>query len=220
MNAWNKIRIAFVEDQPVVRKSVCDFLNSNPSLQVVCETDNGNELLAYLEQTIPPPNVCILDITMPKMDGLTLLKKIRKAKKTWSKIPCLIYSMHDNYPTVIKAIHFGANGYLSKTKYGFDELLKAIFDIKVSGYAYTLDADVTLFEDVLGNKIEVPILSEQLRVFIKYAGTELSYSEIAMAMNISEKTVETYRSRCFKKLRVSNRAALTIQGIKLGIINI
>lgn len=219
MNAWNKIRIAYVEDQPVVRRAVCNFLNTHPALKVVCDTDSGHELLSFLDNTIPTPNLCILDITIPKMDGISLLEKIRKSKKTWSKIPCLIYSMHNNQPTILQAIRFGVNGYISKN-YGFDELLKAIFDIIDSGFAYTPDADPSLFEDVLNRKIEVPLLSEQLRVFIRYAGTELSYSEIAKAMKISDKTVETYRSRCFKRLNVTNRAGLTLQGIKLGIINI
>ncbi len=216
MNIWNKIRIAYVEDQPGMRNAVCSFLNSNPDVTVVFDTDNGNELLTYMQQHVPLPSICIIDISMPKMDGLTLLAMIRK---TWRKLPCLIYSMHSNEQTILKAIHLGTNGYLSK-KYGYDELFKAVLSIINTGIAYTPDADSRMFEMVTSQTIKVPLLSERERLFIRLAGSELSYMQIAVAMEISEKTVDNYRSKCFKKLNVTTRVGLTLQAIKLGIIHI
>ncbi|SFH37798.1 response regulator transcription factor [Pedobacter insulae] len=216
MNLWNTIRIAYVEDQTGVRNSVCRFLNAQADTEVTYDTDSGKELLMHLQHVVPLPTICILDISMPEMDGLTLLKKIRNK---WSKLPCLIYSMHQGELTIAKAIHLGANGYFSK-RHSYEELYQAVKDIVSNGVAYSKDADSTMFEQVLNNEIEVPNLSDREMIFIKYAGSELSYSEIATAMQISDKTVETYRSRCFSKLNVASRVGLAIKGIELGIINI
>ncbi|WEK21351.1 MAG: response regulator transcription factor [Candidatus Pedobacter colombiensis] len=217
MNLWNSTRIAYVEDQKGVRESVCDFLDSKGNTHVIYSTDNGNDLINYLHETVPLPNICIIDISMPKMDGLTLLKKIRK---TFGKsLPCLIYTMHHNEQTIMKALHLGANGYLSK-QYGYEELYQAVVAIATTGFAYTKDADVNMFESIMNHKTKVFNLSEKERQFIKHAGSDLSYPEIARLMNISAKTVENYRSKCFKKLNVSTRVGLTLEAIKLGIINI
>lgn len=199
-----------------MRQGVSDFFRTQSNVSVVFATDNGNELLNFLDTSFPQPNVCILDISMPKMDGLTLLETIKKTKR---KQPCLIYSMQTSMSTIAKAIALGANGYLTKN-FGFEELHRSVIAIAEHGYAYTDDADQYLFDLVERHEIDVPTLSERERLFIKLAATELSYDDIAGQMRISTNSLKNYRVRCYKKLNVTTRSGLVLQAIRLGIITI
>ena len=211
-----QIKVVYAEDQLGVRKSVCEFLNEHENMEVVFDTDDGKQLINYLRRTIPVPSICILDITMPEMDGITLLKKIRK---TWPKLPCLIYSMHRSTTTIAKAIYMGANGYLSK-QHDYDALYQAVTDIITNGIAYTKDAGEDLFKKVRNNEIEVPVLTERERSFLELVATECTYQEIAQRMGVAYTTVKGYRETCFKKLNVNSRATLVLKSVRLGIINI
>ncbi len=215
MNLAKQIKVVYVEDQLGVRKSICDFLNGFENIEVAFDTDSGSELMTYLKQNPPLPSICILDITMPEMDGLTILKRIQKK----SKIPCLIYSMHRDEYTITEAIHHGASGYLSK-QYDYNALYKAVIEIINNGIAYTNDADSRMFDKVRNQEVEIFTITDREREWIQYAGTEHSYQGIAHLMGISYNTGEGYRSKCFKKLNVNNRATLVVKAIRLGIINI
>lgn len=150
------------------------------------------------------------------MDGLTILKNIREKS---TKLPCLIYSQHDTEDSISAAIQIGANGYVSKN-FGYEYLLEAIKSIVSTGIAYTDDAGRNLFERVLNNEIEVPILSDREKEFIRHAGTDLSLPKIAALMGISHNTCKNVCERCFRKLKVTTRVGLTLKAIRLGIINI
>lgn len=211
-----QIKIAYVEDHLGIRKSVCDFLNGHENVEVIFDTDDGKELINFLKRNLPMPTVCILDITMPEMDGITLLQKIRRR---WSKLPCMIYTRHRTTLTIGNAIHLGANGYLTKN-YGYAELYQAILDIAATGEAYTNDVSKELFEKVRNHEIEVPLLTKRERLFLEQIGTDYTYHEIAALMGVSYSTVKGYRETCFGKLKVNSRATLVLEAIRLGIITI
>lgn len=185
-------------------------------MEVVLDTEDGNILMDYLKSTVPLPDLLILDITMPVIDGLSLLKKIRGK---YSSLPCLIYSAQADRLPIGKAIRLGANGYLSK-EYNFDALYRAAADIIEHGFAYTPTADERFFELVRKNKILAPILTQRERQFIKHLASEKSYRQIAKFMNISANTIEGLRVKCFKKLRVTSKVGLVLAGVRLGIINL
>lgn len=210
------IRIAYIEDHIGMRELLCNSLERTRKISVVFDSDDGYELMDYLRNAFPLPDICLLDINMPKVDGLTILKLIRKQYK---KMPCLIYSMFDNPLTIAKAISEGANGYLTK-KHGFSDVLMAINRIMEDGCVFTRDADEKMFMSVLTQDLKIPRITNREREFIRLTGTHLSYEEIAQEMGVSRKTVHNFKDKCYGKLEVNNRASLVMEAIKLGIVSI
>lgn len=212
------IKVAYVEDQVGIRRSVCKYLESTNKIQVVYESDNGNELIAFLRDntTLQMPDVCIVDISMPKMDGLTLLKTIRSS---WNRLPCVVYSMHANANTVQKAIHLGVKAYLTKEN-DYEVLYQAILEVIKNGFAYSDVAPEELFIKIRERHLRIPNITNREREFITLACTDHSYAEIARIMKITEKTAEGYRTKCYGKLKVNTRVGLALQAVRLGIINL
>lgn len=215
MNGGNDITIAYAEDQDGFRESVREYLESR-GIKVVFDSADGSELITFLKQCYRLPDLCILDISMPNMDGHSLLKAIRKS---WRHMPCLIYSMHEAEPAILKALSLGANGYLSK-QMRFADLYDAIQEVVTNGVVYTKYADAEKFRRLKDENIKIPLITEREREFLRHVVTELPYAEIARAMNVTRKTVEGYRERCFEKLQVKTRTGLAMTAVRLGIIYI
>ncbi|RWU08157.1 response regulator transcription factor [Pedobacter chitinilyticus] len=217
MNLWDTIKVAFVDDHPVVLSSVANYLNSKGNIRVVLETDDGSKLIKYLQEHVPVPNICVLDVSMPLVDGITLLKEI---KTRWPGMPCLMYSQQPSEITITKSIFYGANGYLTKD-HKLEELYQAIVSIADTGWAYTSNAGQELFDEVLKGSIEVQVLTDRERQFIKlYAGSDLTYEDVGTQMGLTASRAKKVQVSCYKKLKVSSKGKLTLRAIQLGIINL
>lgn len=210
------IKVIYAEEHKGIRQLICDYLESKGDINILLQTDNGYEVIEALKQSISLPDICVLSISMTVMDGITLLKKI---KKRYPGLPCLIYSMHHNKNTIVKALGHGANAYLTKRE-DHAELYRTIMDVLDNGYAYTQVADQETVQKIQSGKVKPLHLSNREKQLMKYAATDDNWHQIAVRMGVRLSTVMTYRARCFQKLQVKSRVSLALQAVKLGLVSI
>ena len=214
------ITLILADDHEVTRTGIKTIIELDSNIKVVKEVSNGKQLLDYLAECPEIPDTLLLDLEMPVMDG-----------------PMIINTLHANYPTlkvivfsylyetdiVINMITKGASGFISKSE-DPAKLSEAITDVYTNGYYLGELVKKEYFKINISSKNKEGfagrhILSTREVDFIKYASTNLTYTEIAEQMNVSTKTLENYRDSLFQKLEFKNRAALILYGIKNGIIH-
>lgn len=208
----NPITVAYADDHVAVRKGIIACLKEEKTIEVIIEGDNGEDLLNKLVSAENLPDVCLIDINMPKMNGFQLLKEI---KKRWPRIGCLILTVFENDSYVIEMIRHGANGYLLKSC-NPAEIADAIISIAHNGYYYSETANQKTYNIVKNNKFKEVELNGREIDLLKYACTELSYGDIAAKMEISFKSLDGIRERLFIKLNINSRIGLAMASIQLG----
>jgi DNA-binding NarL/FixJ family response regulator len=213
------ISVALVDDHALLRDGLANHINSFEGFKVLFEADNGKEFVSLLK-TNPAPEIVLLDITMPEMDGFETAIWI-KNNAPLSKV--LVLSMSDDDKAIIRMLQNGARGYILKDSK--PHVLKtALKDVAEKGY---------FLNDVVGDKIsyffnrgkeqkneQLPALSDKEREFLKWCCTEKSYKEIADVMNISNRAVETLRSNLFVKLKTLSRVGLAMYTVRNGLIKV
>lgn len=208
------IKIAIADDHNLIRKGIVEIINSFQHCQVVIEADNGEKLVTALHNAATLPDICILDINMPVMDGYETLKAIREA---WPEMNVLALTMYSNELAILKMILGGAKGYLPKDCTP-RELEKAIDNVYHAGVHSSELAPKELFE---GDKSKY--LERQHRIsdkdiqFLRYCCTELHYKEIADIMEVSVRTIHTYRDNLFEKLGLKTRIGLAMYAMNIGL---
>ena len=182
----------------------------------MAEADNGKELKALIQQH-RVPDIVLLDVNMPEMDGF---ETTRWLHKNYPQIKVLVLSMLSDEKTIIKMFRLGAKGYLLKNT-DPEELKKALDAI--------YNKNVYLSEYVSGKLVsglnkytdtdEKPLfLNEREKEFLRWSCTELAYKDIAAQMNVSPRTVDDYRQSLFGKLKVHSRVGLVMYAIRNGIV--
>lgn len=211
--ALNKtISIAIADDYELVRKGLRMTLIAHNDCAVDIEASDGVDLLEKLESAIKLPDVCILDISMPRMDGYTALKRI---KYLWPQIKVIMISMHYNEYSVIKSFQDGANACLPK-EVGADELREAIIKVSETGLYHSEITSQFINKLVLKESINTDLTTKEIE-FLRLNCSELNYKQIAEIMKVSHRTVDSYRDNLFKKLNVTSRTALAVFAIQTGI---
>lgn len=213
-----KIHIAIADDHVLFRKGISELMSDFPELEVIIDADNGADFLQKLSAAKVKPDVCLLDINMPVMDGFEAAKAI---KEKWPQIKILAVSMYDQDFTIIRMLHNGATGYVLKDIEP-EELRVAITQIHDTGFYLTkavtpavLDIAQQLDED----EKHQPITKNEIQ-FLKLCCTELTYKEIADKMGCSPRTIDGYRDKLFSKLHVTSRTGLAMYAIREGIASI
>jgi two-component system nitrate/nitrite response regulator NarL len=191
-----KIKILIVDDHPVVRKGLLSCLAAKEHLKIVGEAANGNEALKLVKELAP--DIVLMDISMPEMDGLAVTETLRKDAPN-AKV--LILSMQSNRDSVLRIIKAGARGYVLKDA-PTDELVSAIEN------QYVTDADESR---------PVAKLSDREREVLSLIAEGKSNKEIAMHLGIGVRTTETHRERIMRKLDIHSVAGLTKFAIANGI---
>ncbi len=209
----NKIKIAYADDHVVIRKSIIHLMSIYNDIEFVIEAGNGSELIRMIENTNCKPNMCLLDINMPKMNGFETLTEI---KRRWPEISVLVFTIFENDLYFTKMVSNGANGYLTKN---CDQhtLRKAITSIYHHGY-YNADAIAKKLSSSVKEKKYLIDITEAEKVFLKYCCSDLTYKEIALLMKTTTKSIEGHRDCLFKKLSVNSRASLVMFAIQYGIV--
>jgi DNA-binding NarL/FixJ family response regulator len=208
------IRILIADDHPLVRKGIAKAVADCPEFTVVAEAGDGREALALLE-TIPV-DLAILDISMPKMNGLEALAEIRKS---YAGIPVLILSMHSEPLYASQALKDGASGFLPKDS-STDLLLEAIRKISQGGRFI----DPKLAQELvwsMGDPTTPPhqALSKRELEVLRLICEGIAPKQIAGKLSVSVKTVSTFRSRILQKLGMESTADLIKYGLKHHLAN-
>lgn len=206
-------RIILCDDHAIFRKGLRATLETEASIDIVAEAENGLECLDFV--SVYQPDVVFLDINMPEMDGIECLKHIRE-KHPQTKVIAL--TQYDEKRFVKQMLKFGANGYVLKST-SRKEMLTAIHRV-MSGKTYLAEEAESqmlgLEVDDEPNKL-FPQLSEREKQIIKLLCNEFSTKQIAEEIHLSTHTIESHRSNIFKKLGVSNIAGLVRWAVNNGM---
>ncbi len=206
-----KNRIVIVDDHILIAKALGSILANFEQFEVLYECENGAALQEKCSHPNNVPDIVLLDISMPVMDGFATAKWL---KETHPNVLIMALSMQDDEQSLIKMIKSGAKGYLLKNVHP-TELEKALNSLVKNGYYYPEWAASKVFASLLDKPVQEH-LTERERVFLQYTITEMSYKEIADQMCCSPRTVESYRDNLFEKLGLRTRVGLAVYAMKNG----
>lgn len=211
------VNILLADDHRMVREGIRCLLENVPEFNVVGEAGDGYECINMVNKT--KPNIVLLDIDMPNMNGIDALRIIKEQKMLCKVI---MLTRHNEIDYLMKALEIGCDGYILKES-SFDTLKKAIFKI-YSGDKYIEPNMMPLLNANMQEKSNVKKkISELTRREIdvlKMIASGSFNKEIASTLNISERTVKNHVSNIFKKIEVSDRTQAAVFAIKNGIITI
>lgn len=202
-----KILIAIVDDHTLFRNGVASLMGEFEELEVVFEAENG-EQMQYMLAKHPLPQVILMDINMPVMDGYLATKWV---KEKYPQIKVLALSMFEDDKAVIRMIKSGASGYVLKESKP-RELLEAIKAINEKGSFINEMVSGKLIRKVADD--ESPDFSKKELEFLRLCCSELTYKEIADKMFVSPRTVDNYRESLFLKLNLKTRTGLVLYAIQ------
>lgn len=209
------IKIAIADDHVILRKGVAEILSRFDNLAMVMEAGTGRELIDKISAAAELPDVCILDINMPEMNGYETAAELRRR---WPKIKMLALSMYDAELNIIKMLRNGAHGYILKDA-DPEELRIAILEVYKNGFYHSdlvTGRMLHILHDPEG-KINIE-LNERETQMLAYCCSEMTYKEIADLMCLSPRTIDGYRESLFKKLRITTRTGLAMYAIKAGVV--
>ncbi|GEO03140.1 DNA-binding response regulator [Adhaeribacter aerolatus] len=217
MEPAEKIKVALVDDHKLFRKGMVELVNNFSGYHVIWEANNGRELIQKF-QTETAPDIVLLDINMPEMDGYETAAWLRQ---NYPKVLVLTLSMYDHEEAIIKMLRAGAKGHILKDA-DPQELKTALQALIKKGFYYSELVSGTLLNslsrDPENNKKAADLikLNERESEFLKLACTELTYKEIADIMCLAPRTIDGYREALFDKLQVKSRIGLVLYAIKTG----
>ncbi len=198
------IRLILADDHAIVRSGLKQLFALATDITVVGEAESGSQLLASLQNK--RADLVLLDLNMPGLGGIEMIANLRKQ---YPRLPILVLSMHNELQIVSRAIKAGASGYLTKDN-DPETLLAAIRKLAAGGrFIDPRLAEKLAFEfDGLEQKKPHEKLSEREFQILTMLAHGKSINEISHELNISNKTVSTYKSRLFEKLQINNNAEL------------
>lgn len=215
----SKIKIVIADDYKIYREGLKVGLSADADLEVISEADNGEDLLKALE-TITP-DVIIMDLKMPIMDGMEATKIVRKK---YPNMKVLVVSMYEDDKFIIHLMENGANGYLLKNAEP-DEIRRSIYAVHENGYYFNDLVNKALLKKlVLKNNLKPSFnqnidLTEREQEVLKMICEEKTAAEIAKEIFLSPRSVEGIRQRLIEKIGVRNTAGLVMFAVKNGIVD-
>ncbi len=212
----DKIKILVVDDHAIFRDGIRAMLGIHDDIEIVGEASEGKEAIDKVRELVP--DVVVMDIAMPGMDGLEATRRIRKKSP---KVKILALTQHDNKEYVLSAIKAGAAGYVPKRALG-SELVSAIRAVhKESSFLYP-SAAAALIEDYLRQVEAEPYdrLTNREREILRLIADGHTSRRIADILFISLKTVLSHRTKIMEKLDIHNRTELIKYAMRKGLVSI
>ena len=209
-----KIRVLLVDDHSLVRQGLKQIIELEEDILVIGQASNGEEALELISQV--KPNVILLDINMPKMNGIQTLRRIKDMDKT---IKVIMLTFHEDREYLFETINLGANGYVLKDAESAS-LIKAIRDVNKGG-SYIHPNITTEIVKELNNKYKgndgVDELTRREFEVLSLIAEGQNNKEIANTLFISEKTVKNHVSNIFKKIDVNDRTQAAIYAYRNNV---
>jgi two-component system, NarL family, response regulator NreC len=212
------IRILLVEDHRILREGLRAILNAQPELAVVGEASEGGEAISHAREL--QPDVVLLDLSMPRMNGLEAIKGI---KRVAAGVRVIILSVHQDGEYVQGALSAGADGYLTKDS-SAEELVTGVRSV-ATGACYLCQAVVDRLDPIGNGRLSHAngqngnLLTPREREVLKLVAEGYRSRQVAEYLCISEKTVEKHRASLMHKLRATNVSGLTAYAIEHGLIS-
>lgn len=207
------IRVIIIDDHPIVREGIKHILHETGAVRVVAEAGTADEALRAVRETAA--DVHVLDLGLPGVDGIELLKQIRTEKP---HVPVLIMSIYGENQYAVRALRAGAAGYLTKES-APSSLVEALRRVIRGGKFISAElAEMLAFRlDAVSDQPHQQLSNREYHVFRMIASGK-TVGQIALDLNLSVKTISTYRSRILEKFAMSNNAELTRYAIKSGFV--
>jgi|SRR5690606_29128644 len=208
-----KRTIGIVDDQQLFLRSVGMYVNSFPGFEVTLYAVNGTDLFAKLKRQ-PPPDILLIDVNMPQMDGPETAAKVRA--EGYPKTKMVALSMMEDSRNVIKMIKAGCCAYLLKNM-NPNDLELALLEIMNYGYYNSYVTNLCYREQ---NNRNIVDLKDREMEFLNLACSDLTYQQIAAKMFLSIKTIDGYRASLFEKFQVKSRVGLVLEAIRQDLISV
>ncbi len=212
--------IALVDDHVLLRNGLAGLI-SNLGHDILFEADNGRDFIEQLEKT-KLPDIVLMDINMPVMDGYDTTKWL---KKNHPDVKVIALSMYDNESSIIRMLKSGAKGYILKDSEP-SQLKEALTDVMQIGFYYSdvvTGKLVHAISQIENNDTELKTLiklNDRERDFLKHICSDLTYKEIADIMFVSPRTIDGYRDTLFEKLHARTRVGLVMYAIRNELVDI
>lgn len=211
------ITIGIADDHQLFLKSLSLLISSLEGFTIIAEGMNGKDLINKLELKKIEPDIILLDVNMPVMDGRQTAEYLTEK---YPAIKLVALSMKDDDATIISMIKAGCCSYLLKDIHP-EELNKALLEIHKKGY-YNSDAANINYRRLLQHqdKEKELQLTDKEKEFLKLACSDATYKQIAATMHVSERTVDGYRENLFKKLNVQSRTGMALEAIRRNFVSL
>lgn len=211
-------KLILIDDHILLRDALAKLINTFEDFSVTAVAGNGKELIGLIKDNFSV-DIVLMDLNMPIMDGYEAAKWLAKKRP---EIKIIILTMYDSEIALIRLLQAGVNGFLKKDIHP-KELNHALLTVAQGEYYYSHDTTLkmaSLFRKN-ANKESSPeksVLTDGEIEFIKFASKEMTYKEIALAMDLSPRKIEYYRITVFEKLDIQSRIGLVIYAVKKGIV--
>lgn len=209
----NKIKIAIVDDHQLFRDGIHSLLSKNDDFEILISSENGKDFFDKLKSG-NLPEIVLLDLTMPEMNGFEVLVKL---KKKYPNIKAIAISMHDDGNYIMQSIRAGAYGYLLKNA-DEEELLKAIDTVLNGNKYFNQEISQKMINIMSLEGVSPKKLSPKEMEILKLIAEGHTTKEIAQNLFISTRTVETHRNNMMKKLEVKNTPELINKASQLKLL--
>jgi len=213
------VRILLADDHGIIRQGLRSLLEKQRDLEIVAEAKNGREALALVREE--KPDIVIMDITMPNLNGITATHKI---VSEYSKTKVIALSIHSDKRFVTGMLRAGASGYILKECL-FDELVQAIRTVAVGGTylspritGIVVDEYVKRFPTTTGSRL--PVLTNRQQQILQLLAEGKSTKQIALELYVSVKTIEANRRTIMEKLNIHSVAELTKYAVREGLTSL
>lgn len=212
-------KVAIVDDHLLIAKAISGIISDFDGFEVLYEVENGKKLLDRLNSDINKPDIVLLDISMPVMDGYETAGWLRQK---YPDIKVMALTMNSDDASLVRMIKSGAKGYLQKNIHPM-ELHNGLIKLVSTGFYFPDWATMQLVRNLTsenGGHYADPEITKREKEFLAYVCSELTYKEIAEKMFCSPRTVESYRDSLFEKLGVKTRVALALYAVRIGLYDI
>ena len=211
-----KIKVGLVDDHQLFLKSLSLMLQTLNDFDVVVEAINGQDLQRKLENKKEVPDLMLIDVNMPVMDGVATTAWLQEHHPS---VKVIALSMNDTDNTIIKMFKAGCHAYLLKDVHP-TVLEKALHEVYEKGY-YNYDNGQLNPRRFLGQSIkEQIVLTPKETLFLCFACSDLTYKQIAAEMGVSERTVDGYRESLFRKFGVQSRVGLCLEALRKEFVSL